>query len=52
MVLFDQAVFNFLRSFYNENLTFIVKIITNMGSTIVIISGILLVLFILRKKTI
>ncbi len=50
MILFDECVYNFLMNFYSENITFVAKFFTSLGSTIVIITGILSILILFNKK--
>ena len=50
MILFDEPVYNFLFNLYSEKMTFIMRLLTSLGSTLVIISGIISILFLFDFK--
>lgn len=50
MILYDQKIYDLIMKLYSENATLIFKIFTSIGSTLVIITGIISILILFGKK--
>ena len=50
MILYDQKIYDLIMKLYSENATLIFKIFTSIGSTLLIITGIISILILFGKK--